>query len=837
MEVAIKPAYHQPEFPSQISAMDAAAWLIDPPVEASLKRFEDAETWKYILKAVFMEKKTREEDILDTCLIEVADPAEKKDGLLKRLQKNIADLLNKKRKALHTIAVASEDTKKRLQEVADRRDRFSVAVALPAPATKPDPRLADMHKEAAQLIGIDNARAELIAMLQPDLERKEKKRKAMLLPASHGDADSDVSGSSSREMKIVSVVGVGGLGKTTLAKAVYHELQSQYDCGAFVPIGRTPQVFSNILYLLDKKEYSPILNLKDQFLLIGELQKFLQNKRDFIVIDDVWDITTWNIIKSALVNNDTRSRVITTTHNRDVASRVGEVPPEQLDPQVRLWASEVWEASYDMEDILDTCLIEVADPVEKKDGLLKRLHKNIADLLKKSKARHTIAVAIKDMKKRLQEVADCRDRFSVAVALPAPAPQEYLNVSLSPTASVPAVKGPEFIRTGTVKKRGKVEVALDKMDTLLCFEYMQKANLYKLDLQTRFNIEGEQGQQARKMRSCGFGDDGDGGIKFVEETKKEGRSTGLAHLMLLLMVEAVCSKISEMSPEEFYEIVICQEWWTTWKFESSSKQIKRLNQIVLSCLETGKSTKATSSTVSSTQRAVHDILILAAISIITEMKPLLAYDITAPNMDSVDLVLDFNGLTLAAALSVHQHNLTDEQSDKPRSYRAAATNSSEATTRAPMANMLTDDEAENQSDPNSCVAERDTIEEEKRSGEWFVATGAAHHATWKRDLFSNLVDVENDGLCVHAADGTPMPVCGRGDVVTDDVVLPDVYYVPRLCTNLVSVGQLAGLDYCVGFGRGACVISSAAGTVVGRAHARGDGLYEVDFLRVPLGMP
>uniref|UniRef100_K3ZLK7 Uncharacterized protein n=1 Tax=Setaria italica TaxID=4555 RepID=K3ZLK7_SETIT len=42
--------------------------------------------------------------------------------------------------------------------------------------------------------------------------------------------------------------------------------------------------------------------------------------RYFIVIDDVWDITTWNIIKSVLVENDTRSRVITTTRNRDVAS-------------------------------------------------------------------------------------------------------------------------------------------------------------------------------------------------------------------------------------------------------------------------------------------------------------------------------------------------------------------------------------------------------------------------------------------------------------------------------------------------------------------------------------
>ncbi|XP_066333524.1 uncharacterized protein [Miscanthus floridulus] len=105
-------------------------------------------------------------------------------------------------------------------------------------------------------------------------------------------------------------------------------------------------------------------------------------------------------------------------------SKVGEVPPEQFDPQVRLWASKVREASYDMEDILDTCLIEVADPAEKKDGLLK----NITDLLKKghqefnkSKARHTIAGAIEDMKKRLHEVSDRRDRFFVPLALPAPA--------------------------------------------------------------------------------------------------------------------------------------------------------------------------------------------------------------------------------------------------------------------------------------------------------------------------------------------------------------------------------------------------------------------------------
>ncbi|RCV37698.1 hypothetical protein SETIT_8G083700v2 [Setaria italica] len=268
------------------------------------------------------------EDILDTCLVSIIDvdaPAENKNGLLKRLLKNIADLFNKS-KDRHTIAGAIDDMKKRIQEVADRRDRFSVEVALPALATKPDPRLSDMHKEAAQLIGIEKTKAELTAMLLPDLKRKEKKRKTMLLPTPHGNGDSDVSGSgsSSSKMKIVSVVRVGGLGKTNLAKAVYDELQSQYDCGAFLSVGRKPdlaQVLSNILYLLNKNEYTTIHNVKDQSLLIGELRKFLQNKRYFIVINDVWDVTTWNKIKSALVNNDTGSRVITTTRNRDVASR------------------------------------------------------------------------------------------------------------------------------------------------------------------------------------------------------------------------------------------------------------------------------------------------------------------------------------------------------------------------------------------------------------------------------------------------------------------------------------------------------------------------------------
>ncbi|CAL4990764.1 unnamed protein product [Urochloa decumbens] len=273
------------------------------------------------------------EDILDTFLVEVGTPADEKDGRLKRLQKNIADLF-KKSKARHTIAGAIEDMKKRLQEVADRRDRFSVPVALPAPPTKPDPRLADMHKEVEQLIGIDKAKSELMAMLLPT-------------PQGHGDSDASGSSSCNCKMKIVSVVGVGGLGKTTLAKAVYDELQPRYDCGAFVSIGRKPdllQVFTDIIFHLDRKEYESIREVRSLQLLVGGLWKILQNKRYLIVIDDVWDIATWKTIKSALDLKSTGSRVITTTRNREVASieEIYELCPLSCDNSEKLFYTRLF---------------------------------------------------------------------------------------------------------------------------------------------------------------------------------------------------------------------------------------------------------------------------------------------------------------------------------------------------------------------------------------------------------------------------------------------------------------------------------------------------------------
>jgi len=201
------------------------------------------------------------EDVLDTFLarVDAADPSR-----LKRAMKKMGKVFGKA-KARRNIAGAIKDIKKHLEEVAERRQKYKFDDIMCKPlATMStiDPRLKALYKQVTQLIGVDKSRDELVSMLM------------MLQPDD---------GTSNQEMKKVSIVGVGGLGKSTLAKAVYEKLKSQYDCGAFISIGRDydlVKVFMDILFHLDGEKHKDIHNTRRGLeLLIHQLREFLKKKR------------------------------------------------------------------------------------------------------------------------------------------------------------------------------------------------------------------------------------------------------------------------------------------------------------------------------------------------------------------------------------------------------------------------------------------------------------------------------------------------------------------------------------------------------------------------------
>ncbi|CAL4982474.1 unnamed protein product [Urochloa decumbens] len=216
----------------------------------------------------------------------------------KRFIKDMRDFVTKA-KVRHDIAQEIKNIKERVKEVAERRDRYKVDAITPA-KTVVDPRIASMYTKAADLVGIDGSMQELITRF------------------TKGD-DKCV-----QHQRIVSVVGFGGLGKTTLAKAVYDKLKGQFDCTAFVSVGRNPYLKKVLKDILIDLHMHFNLEILDERHLIEKLREFLENKRYIIVIDDVWEIESWERIKLALIENS-GSRIIVTTRNYEIARKVGDV--------------------------------------------------------------------------------------------------------------------------------------------------------------------------------------------------------------------------------------------------------------------------------------------------------------------------------------------------------------------------------------------------------------------------------------------------------------------------------------------------------------------------------
>ncbi|CAN6333642.1 unnamed protein product [Urochloa humidicola] len=117
---------------------------------------------------------------------------------------------------------------------------------------------------------------------------------------------------------VVSIVGLGGLGKSTLANQVYHKIKGQFDCAAFAPVSQSP-ITKKILRDLLTELGSKTNTSGDERQLINELREYLQNKRYLIIVDDIWSTIAWEFIKFALPENNLHSRIITTTRHSDVA--------------------------------------------------------------------------------------------------------------------------------------------------------------------------------------------------------------------------------------------------------------------------------------------------------------------------------------------------------------------------------------------------------------------------------------------------------------------------------------------------------------------------------------
>jgi disease resistance protein RPM1 len=131
--------------------------------------------------------------------------------------------------------------------------------------TEMDPRLPALYEDVKNLVGIEGPAKKLTALLK------------------NGE------GAQKQQLMVVSIVGVGGLGKTTLANTVYQELRREFQSQAFVSVSLKPdinKIFCSILRQVSGHQ-DPNPEAWNHTEVIDKIRQILEKKRYVVMIIQV----------------------------------------------------------------------------------------------------------------------------------------------------------------------------------------------------------------------------------------------------------------------------------------------------------------------------------------------------------------------------------------------------------------------------------------------------------------------------------------------------------------------------------------------------------------------
>ncbi|XP_058115159.1 disease resistance RPP8-like protein 3 [Magnolia sinica] len=244
------------------------------------------------------------EDLIDTFVFKIANL--KRRGFVGRIRR-YAFIFNELI-TLHKVGSEIERIKNKIRTISESRSTYGIEnISQGVGSSSQDWRLTSPLAQEPDFVGFEKDLETLVARLMEGKPRR----------------------------CVVSVVGMGGLGKTTLTKKIYNNtrVEKHFHSSAWISISQEYAVrdlLQNIIncYMVLSEEELKKMNI---FQLRHKISQYLQDKRYLIVLDDIWTNEAWDDLKDAFPDMNNGSRVMFTTRYEDVALNAdAQSPPYEL---------------------------------------------------------------------------------------------------------------------------------------------------------------------------------------------------------------------------------------------------------------------------------------------------------------------------------------------------------------------------------------------------------------------------------------------------------------------------------------------------------------------------
>ncbi|PNX80363.1 disease resistance protein rga2-like, partial [Trifolium pratense] len=209
-----------------------------------------------------------------------------------------------------------KEIRDRLDKVAADGTRFGLATVSVGPGIVVQRReMSHFHVDALDVIGRENDREQIIKLL--------------MQPHPQGDGAGD------KSLCVIPIVGIGGLGKTTLAKLVFNDkrIDQCFRLKMWVCVSNTFDLRQIVIQIINSASTSYLsqhenINNLDIVQLVSRLRSKLSGQKYLIVLDDIWNENRakWIELKNLIKFGVAGSKIIVTTRNNSIASMMGTVP-------------------------------------------------------------------------------------------------------------------------------------------------------------------------------------------------------------------------------------------------------------------------------------------------------------------------------------------------------------------------------------------------------------------------------------------------------------------------------------------------------------------------------